>query len=148
MFAILLFLSKRYFAGEFSLKRWAPVVLTGHLLLNPRIMEYDVAPIALTMALVLVAVCGAGKFAGLDRGAGGGAVCGDERGRGLYAAGLGGSPVVEAYGGAGACQGVFGVGAWDLFTVRRTRGNEAEGTGIYEEVLIAARGMRMDDPII
>ena len=38
VFAVLLYLSRRYFAGEFSLKQWAPVVLTGTLLLNPRIM--------------------------------------------------------------------------------------------------------------
>jgi len=52
IFGVLVYLSRRYFAGEFSLKQWMPVVLLGSILLNPRIMEYDVAPITIPMALV------------------------------------------------------------------------------------------------
>jgi hypothetical protein len=49
----LFYLAQRYFAGCFSLERWAPVVLIGVVLLNPRIKEYDVAPLTLPMAVVL-----------------------------------------------------------------------------------------------
>lgn len=52
VFAILFYLSRRYLDGEFSLGQWMPVLLTGVILLNPRIMEYDVASIALPMALL------------------------------------------------------------------------------------------------
>jgi hypothetical protein len=52
IFAILFYLSRRYLDGEFSLGQWMPVLLTGVVLLNPRIMEYDVASIALPMALI------------------------------------------------------------------------------------------------
>ncbi len=116
VFAILLALSRRYFAGAFPLTRWAPVVLLGTLLLNPRIMEYDVAPIALTMALVLWRFVGRGNSLGWTAG---------------LAAGL-----FAAMNAAAACtppgsgvhlwwrptealvlSGLFGVGAWDLFTV-------------------------------
>ncbi len=117
VFAILLSLSKRYFAGEFSLQRWAPVVLTGTLLLNPRIMEYDVAPITLVMALLLWRFLGRGNSL-------------------AWTAGLG-AVLFAAMNAAAACtppgsgvhlwwrptealvlSGVFGMGAWDLFTHR------------------------------
>lgn len=49
---ILLVLRKRFLAGIFSLKQWVPFMLVGVALLNPRIMEYDVAPLTLMMALV------------------------------------------------------------------------------------------------
>jgi hypothetical protein len=52
VFAILFYLSRRYLDGEFSFGQWLPVLLTGVILLNPRIMEYDVAAIALPMALI------------------------------------------------------------------------------------------------
>jgi len=45
-------LSLRFFAGRISLERWIPVMLLGVVLLNPRIKEYDVAPLTLPMALV------------------------------------------------------------------------------------------------
>ena len=51
-FALLIYLSRLYFAGRYTLQRWVPVALTGVAFLNPRIMEYDVAPMALPMALV------------------------------------------------------------------------------------------------
>lgn len=52
VFLILFYLSRRYLDGEFSLEQWMPVMLAGVILLNPRIMEYDVASIALPMALL------------------------------------------------------------------------------------------------
>ena len=50
--SILFYFSRRFLAGRFSIKQWAPVLLIGVILLNPRIMEYDVAPITLLMATV------------------------------------------------------------------------------------------------
>jgi hypothetical protein len=50
--AILLHLSRRFLRGEISPQRWVPVLLIGVTLLNPRIMEYDVAAITIPMALV------------------------------------------------------------------------------------------------
>jgi hypothetical protein len=46
-------LSERYFAGRLTLQQWLPVLLTGTLLLDPRIKEYDVAAITIPMALIL-----------------------------------------------------------------------------------------------
>ncbi|MGA3010844.1 MAG: hypothetical protein ABSD72_11350 [Terracidiphilus sp.] len=53
LFGLLLYLSRQFLAGEFSLERWIPVMITGVFLLSPRIQEYDVAPLALFMALIL-----------------------------------------------------------------------------------------------
>jgi hypothetical protein len=50
--AILLYLRKQFLTGRFSLRQWVPVMMVGVILLNPRIMEYDVAPITVLMALV------------------------------------------------------------------------------------------------
>jgi hypothetical protein len=50
---IMLYLSRRFFEGRFSLRQWIPVMLVGVILLNPRIMEYDVAPITIAMAIVM-----------------------------------------------------------------------------------------------
>jgi hypothetical protein len=52
VFALLLYLSRRFFAGNFSIEQWAPVMVLGVILLNPRIKEYDAAPLTLPMALV------------------------------------------------------------------------------------------------
>jgi hypothetical protein len=53
VFGSLLYLSSRYYlSGEWSTERWVPVMLIGVILLNPRPMEYDVAPLALPMAIV------------------------------------------------------------------------------------------------
>jgi hypothetical protein len=52
LFAVLLYLSKKYLRGSISLNQWVPVLLVGVILLNPRIMEYDVAPITLPLALI------------------------------------------------------------------------------------------------
>jgi hypothetical protein len=50
--AVLAVLGRRFAAGRFSLNQWAPVLIVGVVLLNPRIIEYDVAPITLLMALI------------------------------------------------------------------------------------------------
>jgi hypothetical protein len=52
LFALLLLLAQRFLRGAFSLERWIPVLLVGVILLNPRILEYDAAPIALLLALI------------------------------------------------------------------------------------------------
>jgi hypothetical protein len=52
LFALLVYLSNRYLAGRISLNQWVPVLLVGVILLNPRIMEYDVAPITLLLVLI------------------------------------------------------------------------------------------------
>jgi hypothetical protein len=48
----LLRLSRKFLDGHFKLTQWAPVLLLGSVLLNPRLMEYDLAPLALPMALI------------------------------------------------------------------------------------------------
>ena len=52
LFALMLYLSRQFLRGAFSLKQWIPVVLVGVILLNPRLIEYDVAPLALPLALI------------------------------------------------------------------------------------------------
>jgi hypothetical protein len=52
IFATLLYLSRQYLAGRFTLGQWIPVLLLGSVMLNPRLMEYDLAPLALPMALI------------------------------------------------------------------------------------------------
>jgi dolichol-phosphate mannosyltransferase len=49
---ILVYLSRCYFAGVFSLEQWIPMVIVGVVLLNPRLIEYDVAPLTLPLALI------------------------------------------------------------------------------------------------
>lgn len=49
---ILLYLAKQYFDGRLTLERWAPVLVLGAILLNPRVKEYDVAPLTLPMTLI------------------------------------------------------------------------------------------------
>jgi hypothetical protein len=53
LFVLLLHLSRRYLRGGISLNQWAPVLLVGVILLDPRIMEYDVTPITLMLTLIL-----------------------------------------------------------------------------------------------
>ncbi|SEF55208.1 Protein of unknown function [Bryocella elongata] len=53
-------LSRCYLRGDFPLHRWLPVLLCGIILLNPRIKEYDVAPITLPMAIIAWRVLGRG----------------------------------------------------------------------------------------
>lgn len=52
IFVLLLILSRRYHHGVFPLTRWVPVLLTGVLLLNPRLVEYDTAPLFFPLALI------------------------------------------------------------------------------------------------
>ena len=52
LLALLWSLSRRFLKGEFPLREWIPVLLVGVILLNPRIMEYDVAPISLLLTIV------------------------------------------------------------------------------------------------
>ena len=50
--AILFYLSRRFLNDRFSLKQWVPVLLVGIVLLNPRLIEYDVAPLTIPLALI------------------------------------------------------------------------------------------------
>jgi hypothetical protein len=52
LLAVLLYFSRLYLNGSVPWKRWFPVLLTGVLLLNPRLIEYDVAPITLPLAMI------------------------------------------------------------------------------------------------
>lgn len=52
VFLVLRSLSQRFFAGEFSFAQWLPVLLVGALLLNPRLIEYDLAAVTLPLALI------------------------------------------------------------------------------------------------
>ncbi|AFL87895.1 hypothetical protein Terro_1589 [Terriglobus roseus DSM 18391] len=57
------YLSRRFFRGDFTLQEWAPLLLVGTILLNPRLLEYDVAPITLPLALLAWRwVAGLGRF--------------------------------------------------------------------------------------
>jgi hypothetical protein len=53
LFILLLRLSRRYLQGSISLKQWVPVLLVGVILLDPRILEYDVASVTLPLALIV-----------------------------------------------------------------------------------------------
>ena len=55
--ASLALLSQRHFQGRITLQQLGPVLLLGVILLNPRIKEYDVAPLALPMALIVWRLC-------------------------------------------------------------------------------------------
>jgi len=52
MFLILLSLSRLYRERRVCFVNWAPVMLLGVVLLNPRILTYDIAAVSLPMALV------------------------------------------------------------------------------------------------
>ena len=52
MFPLLLWLSRLYREGKVRFASWAPVMLLGVVLLNPRILTYDVAAVSLPMALI------------------------------------------------------------------------------------------------
>jgi hypothetical protein len=49
---ILFYLSRQFLNHRFSLKQWIPVLLVGTVLLNPRLIEYDVAPLTIPLALI------------------------------------------------------------------------------------------------
>ncbi|WP_263375486.1 hypothetical protein [Granulicella aggregans] len=53
LLATLFWLSRQFLAGSLTLAHWAPVMLIGVVLLNPRIKEYDTAPLSLPIALVV-----------------------------------------------------------------------------------------------
>jgi hypothetical protein len=52
VFAALLYGARLHERGRITLQQWGPVLFVGVLLLNPRIMEYDAAPITLPLALI------------------------------------------------------------------------------------------------
>lgn len=52
LLACMIYLSRRFLRGDFTLQEWAPLLLVGTILLNPRLLEYDVAPITLPLALL------------------------------------------------------------------------------------------------
>ncbi len=54
LFAILLRCSRLYAAGRISALSWIPVLLVGAVLLNPRIMPYDLIAITIPMALIVL----------------------------------------------------------------------------------------------
>jgi hypothetical protein len=49
---LLLYLRRKFLDGDIPFQQWIPLMLIGVILLNPRIMEYDVAPLTILMALV------------------------------------------------------------------------------------------------
>lgn len=49
---VLFVLGRRYQRGELSLGQWMPMLIVGTLLLNPRHIEYDLAPLTLPLALL------------------------------------------------------------------------------------------------
>jgi hypothetical protein len=53
VFTLLLYLSRQFLVGSFSLTQWMPVLFVGVLLLNPRIIEYDLAAITLPLAFLV-----------------------------------------------------------------------------------------------
>jgi hypothetical protein len=57
IFALMVWLSREYLRGRFTIQQWAPVLLVGVLLLNPRILEYDEIMVAIPLALVLWRFC-------------------------------------------------------------------------------------------
>jgi hypothetical protein len=52
IFAVLLVVSRRFIAREIDLPQFLPVLLTGVILLNPRIMQYDTLPLTIPMLLL------------------------------------------------------------------------------------------------
>ena len=53
LFGLLVYLAHRFLEGKFSLEQWIPLMLPGVVLLNPRIMEYDMAPLTLPMTFIV-----------------------------------------------------------------------------------------------
>lgn len=49
---ILFYLSRMFLRGCFTLRQWMPVMLVGVVLLNPRLIEYDLAPLTLPLAFI------------------------------------------------------------------------------------------------
>lgn len=53
LFAALYYFSRLYHQDRISAESWIPVLLVGTILLNPRIMQYDLHAISLPMTLIL-----------------------------------------------------------------------------------------------
>jgi hypothetical protein len=53
LFCLLVYLSRKFTSGAFPLTRWIPVLLLGVILLNPRIVEYDLAILTIPLALIV-----------------------------------------------------------------------------------------------
>jgi len=104
---VLLMLRRRYLDGQITAKRWLPVVLIGVVLLNPRIMEYDVAPITVVMALVAWRLCG--RLGGTLKGTVVGMAC-------LFAIANVCAPFAWKTTECIVLTVLFAGGAWDLFT--------------------------------
>ncbi|MGB0063030.1 MAG: hypothetical protein WBP85_01175 [Terracidiphilus sp.] len=65
LFGLLFYLSRQFLDGKLSLRQWMPVLITGVILLNPRVIEYDFAPLTLFLALILFRTIA--SFAGTKR---------------------------------------------------------------------------------
>lgn len=52
LLGFLLYLSRLFLRGRFSFQQWLPVMLVGIMLLNPRIIEYDLAALGVSLALI------------------------------------------------------------------------------------------------
>lgn len=52
VFVVLFVLGRSYQRGELTLSEYAPLLLVGAVLLNPRIMEYDLLPVTLPMTVL------------------------------------------------------------------------------------------------
>jgi hypothetical protein len=50
--SVLLVLARRVHRDEITQEAWIPLAFVGTLLLNPRIMKYDLAPITIPMLLI------------------------------------------------------------------------------------------------
>lgn len=64
LFLALFYFSNLYRKHRISAESWMPVLLVGTILLNPRIMQYDVHPVSLLMALILMRSVAARSKAG------------------------------------------------------------------------------------
>lgn len=53
LFGFLVYLSNKFMSGYFPITRWIPVLLLGIILLNPRIIEYDLAILTIPFALIV-----------------------------------------------------------------------------------------------
>lgn len=52
LFLWAVYLSRLYLRGRICWKEWMPVMLVGVFLLNPRIIEYDLAPVTIPLGLI------------------------------------------------------------------------------------------------
>ncbi len=66
LFTVLWYFSKLYHQRRISAESWIPVLLVATILLNPRIMQYDVHVIALPMVLILARSVASRSKAGIS----------------------------------------------------------------------------------